>query len=348
MLRDRRIAVIGGGVIGLSVATRLLEHRAAVTVYSPQPLDRLTSFVAAAYWAPYWVGEYNRSLASTTLIELQRLAAEPSAGIAEFPFEEWLTEAGAKELAGELDTAYWWRHLGGIDFAWEPLTESKSFAWKGQTWEFEQRVRFKSVVARMPDYLGWLESRLRRSTQVQFNEAWVDSLADITPEFDHVVNCTGWGAKTLVKDDADTDAMRLLAGHVVIVDAPEIDTAVSLHRSPFRDAPVYIVPRHGSRHDVLCGGTAIEVTVPLDPREPLTFRRDELCDDVIERVSQVLPSMRGRTQLSCGVGLRPVRRSVRIERDAQQSKLVHCYGHGGSGLTLSWGSADRVIEILAE
>ena len=37
------------------------------------------------------------------------------------------------------------------------------------------------------------------------------------------------------------------------------------------------------------------------------------------------------------VGLRPARPSVRVERDGD---VVHCYGHGGAGVTLSWGTAD--------
>ena len=51
------------------------------------------------------------------------------------------------------------------------------------------------------------------------------------------------------------------------------------------------------------------------------------------------------------VGLRPCRRGgVRLER--QQGALhgltvVHNYGHGGSGVTLSWGCAEEVVGIVA-
>ncbi|WP_435742097.1 DNA polymerase Y family protein, partial [Nocardioides sp. SYSU DS0663] len=43
------------------------------------------------------------------------------------------------------------------------------------------------------------------------------------------------------------------------------------------------------------------------------------------------------------VGLRPARPSVRLER---QGRVVHCYGHGGAGVTLSWGCAEEVVTIL--
>jgi D-amino-acid oxidase len=52
------------------------------------------------------------------------------------------------------------------------------------------------------------------------------------------------------------------------------------------------------------------------------------------------------------VGLRPVRRqNIRLEREPG-TRIVHNYGHGGSGLTLSWGCAAEVVDsverLLAE
>ena len=51
------------------------------------------------------------------------------------------------------------------------------------------------------------------------------------------------------------------------------------------------------------------------------------------------------------VGLRPVRpRNVRLETE-DGTRIVHNYGHGGSGVTLSWGCAlevvDRVENLLS-
>ena len=45
------------------------------------------------------------------------------------------------------------------------------------------------------------------------------------------------------------------------------------------------------------------------------------------------------------VGLRPVRPSVRLEAEG---RVIHCYGHGGAGVTLSWGCADEVTQLVAE
>ncbi|HMC79917.1 MAG TPA: FAD-dependent oxidoreductase, partial [Acidimicrobiia bacterium] len=46
------------------------------------------------------------------------------------------------------------------------------------------------------------------------------------------------------------------------------------------------------------------------------------------------------------VGLRPFRRdSVRLEREPG-ARVIHNYGHGGSGVTLSWGCAEEVSALV--
>ncbi|WP_218814383.1 FAD-dependent oxidoreductase [Rickettsiella endosymbiont of Dermanyssus gallinae] len=49
-------------------------------------------------------------------------------------------------------------------------------------------------------------------------------------------------------------------------------------------------------------------------------------------------------------GIRCGRPEVRIEREevknanGKQSLIVHCYGHGGTGYSASWGSAEEVVK----
>jgi D-amino-acid oxidase len=47
------------------------------------------------------------------------------------------------------------------------------------------------------------------------------------------------------------------------------------------------------------------------------------------------------------VGLRPFRTSgIRLERDQLRDgrTVIHNYGHGGAGFTLSWGCAREVLQ----
>jgi D-amino-acid oxidase len=52
--------------------------------------------------------------------------------------------------------------------------------------------------------------------------------------------------------------------------------------------------------------------------------------------------------LGAAVGLRPVRSAVRLEaeRIVPERLLVHNYGHGGAGVTLSWGCAAEVVRLI--
>jgi D-amino-acid oxidase len=52
--------------------------------------------------------------------------------------------------------------------------------------------------------------------------------------------------------------------------------------------------------------------------------------------------------LSCVAGLRPYRNgSYRLEAERRSDKLIfHNYGHGGAGITLSWGCASKVRDVV--
>ena len=50
------------------------------------------------------------------------------------------------------------------------------------------------------------------------------------------------------------------------------------------------------------------------------------------------------------VGLRPGRHEVRLEVEqlANGRKVIHNYGHGAVGYTLSWGCANEVVELAQQ
>jgi D-amino-acid oxidase len=48
------------------------------------------------------------------------------------------------------------------------------------------------------------------------------------------------------------------------------------------------------------------------------------------------------------VGLRPARPAVRLEAEPRAGgTVVHCYGHGGAGVTLAWGCAEDVVSLAS-
>ena len=104
------------------------------------------------------------------------------------------------------------------------------------------------------------------------------------------------------------------------------------------DELTYVVPR---LETVVVGGTAERGQDNLDP-DPATAHGDP--GPRARDSSRPWPSA---TVLAHGVGLRPARSEIRLEReDESAGAIVHCYGHGGAGVTLSWGCADEVVELV--
>ncbi len=68
---------------------------------------------------------------------------------------------------------------------------------------------------------------------------------------------------------------------------------------------------------------------------------------IFERCAWLEPRLRDAAILEHKVGLRPGRPAVRLEAEQHSSgkRLIHNYGHGGAGVTLSWGCADEVVRL---
>lgn len=181
---------------------------------------------------------------------------------------------------------------------------------------------FVAPVVEMPLYLRWLAQRVEQlgGTLTRLNLATLPSGGDL------VVNAAGLGARLL---GADT-SVAPVAGQVVHV------AQVGLERWWLdADGPTYVVPRSG---DIVVGGTAVEGEWSRTP-SPAT------AEAIVRRASRLVPELADAPVLRHKVGLRPARPAVRLEREG---RVVHCYGHGGSGVTLSWGCAEEVVSLAGD
>jgi D-amino-acid oxidase len=183
---------------------------------------------------------------------------------------------------------------------------------------------FVTPLLEMPVYLGWLAGRVEElgGTITRLN---LSSL----PEGDElVVNCSGLGGRLLGADMSVLPA----SGQVVYVEQFGLDRWWLDGGAP--DGPTYVIPRS---HDVVVGGTDVEGDWSRTPSTEVAGR-------ILERGARLVPELSDAKVIRHKVGLRPVRPEVRLERDGH---VVHCYGHGGAGVTLSWGCAEEVVELLA-
>jgi D-amino-acid oxidase len=99
--------------------------------------------------------------------------------------------------------------------------------------------------------------------------------------------------------------------------------------------PTYVVPR---ADHVVVGGTDGADDWSRTPSP-------EIATEILHRATRLVPELAEATVVGHRVGLRPVRPAVRLEREG---RVIHCYGQGGAGVTLSWGCAEEVRELVAQ
>ncbi|WP_205470974.1 FAD-dependent oxidoreductase [Nocardioides sp. SYSU D00038] len=188
------------------------------------------------------------------------------------------------------------------------------------TGPYERAWTFTAPVVEMPVYLGWLVERVLAlgGTVTRLNLSALPSGADV------VVNCSGIGARHLAGDLGVVP----VRGQVVRVAQTGIE-----RWALDAEGPTYVVPRS---HDVVVGGTEVEGEWSRTPSP-------EIAGDVLRRAIRLVPELAGAEVLSHKVGLRPRRAEVRVER---VDDVVHSYGHGGAGVTLSWGCAEEVVALV--
>jgi len=183
----------------------------------------------------------------------------------------------------------------------------------------------------MPRYLDHLAARVD-AAGVPIELRPVDSLAEAAGEAPVVVNCAGVGARDLAADPA----LRSVRGQHVVVENPGL--AEFFITEPFGPAWTSLFP-HGER--LVLGGLAQEDDWDPEPRT-------EDAEAILERCAAREPRVRDARILEHQVGLRPVRDVVRVEAETLgTARLVHNYGHGGTGVGLSWGCAREVVALVA-
>ncbi|HEY2047504.1 MAG TPA: FAD-dependent oxidoreductase [Candidatus Udaeobacter sp.] len=312
-----RIAIIGAGVSGLTCGIVFAERGYRTAIFAKDIGQQTTSSVAAAVWFPYHVEPAERviPLALETYQVLLDLARFPKSGVSIIELRQFLR-------TGEIEIPDWAIPLGASVIPSEVEGSLESFK-SG----FSLRVPLTDTTI----YLDYLTARFHKADgEIRANVRF-EKLEDVDAKFDIVINCAGIGARELVRD-ADLEPRR---GQVAIV--PKIEglaCAVVCDDAPL----MYAIPR---ANDCVFGGTN-DLSDNLAADSATTQR-------IVGECSRVLNINKPRV-LAERVGLRPFRKSgLRLERDRIDDgrAVIHNYGHGGAGFTLSWGCAREVLDIAA-
>jgi D-amino-acid oxidase len=229
-------------------------------------------------------------------------------GLASVP-EAGIVMRPGVELFGSAQDEPWWRPaVPRLEHV--PAPEGYADAWT-----------FVAPVVEMGVYLQWLAGRVLSlgGTITRLN------LSSLPVGPDVVVNCAGIGSR-LLASDLTVEPVRGQVVYVSQVGLEEwlLDSSSSL---------TYVVPRSA---DIVLGGTDEEGDWSRTPSP-------ETAAAILERARALVPALSDARVIKHRVGLRPARPSVRVERIGS---VIHCYGHGGAGVTLSWGTADEVVSLV--
>jgi len=307
-----RVAIVGAGVSGLTCGVVLAERGFHTAIFAKEIGQQTTSGAAAAIWFPYDAQPAEKVIpwALETYKALIDLTRDPGSGVSMIDLRQF-------SRTGEIQIPDWAIPLGAAAVATGLRPVFKS--------GFSLRVPLTDTTI----YLDYLAARLLRAGGTINGEVCFEKLEEVDRDFDLVINCAGIGARELVRD-TELEPHR---GQVVIVPRVEdLSCAIVCDDAPL----MYAIPR---TNDCVFGGTN-DLSSDL-AADPATTNR------IIAECSRVLNIERPNV-LAARVGLRPFRKSgVRLEREklGDGRIVIHNYGHGGSGFTLSWGCAREVLDL---
>jgi D-amino-acid oxidase len=305
--------VVGAGVMGLTTAIVAQEAGYRVTVYADRATMETTSAKAAASFKPTILEreEIEGRVLGPSWERFERVTCEaPEAGVR--MHVHW--EASSSPLP-----APW--YLGVMR---EP-TYHEGLAVPG---DYPYAWRYQTFFVDTPVFLPWLVGSFEAAGGLfapprQFTS--LDELAGLP--HDVVFNCTGLGARELC---ADENVIPVRGQIAVVGPQPQMDWSI-------KHDGFYVYPR---KDDTVLGGTS-EEDVWDDQPESSTI------EALVHANQRILPHLKVSDVVRSYAGLRPYRvHGLRIEAESVDGKLVvHNYGHGGAGITLSWGSALEAVGL---
>lgn len=305
------IGVIGAGISGLSTAFVLNEAGHTITILAKDFSANIVSYKAAAFWFPYHIRNDKRAIewCKQSYTFFKRHSADTATGISMIP----LLKVAKK---GENDPEEW------LDF----MPENSYTLLPENELPYGYAIGYKAIVPLIETqiFLPWLSKQLK-NLGVQFIEKEVNDLNTISHQFDIIINCTALGSKVLCNDET----IIPVRGQVALLQTQILDYIFLDNQSP-----TYVVPRKDA---TIIGGTYEE-----NIHDAIT--EEKTLEMLVDKASSILPALQNKKRIGDWAGLRPFRPMVRLE---QEGKIIHNYGHGGSGYTLSFGCAREVQKIIA-
>ncbi|KAI1389236.1 FAD dependent oxidoreductase [Hypoxylon trugodes] len=362
--------IIGGGVTGLISAWVLLDRGYHVTIVSSawaNDEQRLTSQIAGALWEfpPAVCGQHTDKISLAHSKHWSMTAYHIWDGIASIP--------GFSDASGV-------RMMPSDFFFPEPVESDKAQVskmteimasgvrgfYRGADIIDERGIdpsygavdayELLAPVIDTDKAMGWLMELVESKGANLITETIQDDLVEIEDsllsrfEADVIINCTGLQAQELAGDES---VYPIRGGLIRVIndgtDFPKVDAALTITADAAHSANeiIFLVPRNDNI--LLIGGITEphEWNLDLTLDTPIIRRMRERC----EKFLPGLENARVDPEYPFAQGLRPFRgQNVRVERELRRtgSRIVHSYGHGGAGWSLSFGCAQDVAMLVEE
>lgn len=313
---SKKIKVIGSGVSGLTTGLVLQEHGYNVSIIARDHFKNTVSANAAAIWFPYEARPIQKVLkwSNQSYKKFLELSDHPESGVSIITCNVYepadISPFWIDALPAESKLNQETIHHFGSDFICYtytiPLIETHIY---------------------LPFLLNTF---LANGGSINYEE--IKDFKNF-PENTPLINCTGLGSKEL----CDDQELYPIQGQTVKIEPSENQTGIIFDELPDHTESeiTYIIPRSDC---TVLGGSAFKNIESKAIDEDLSQR-------IIERCLLLDPELNTDHIISSHVGLRPGRTQIRLEQDPEDS-IIHNYGHGGAGFTVSWGCASEVLGIV--
>lgn len=334
-----KILIIGGGVVGLSTAHAISTKygkRSEIRIIADKYYDETTTYGSGGLWEPYQIAgtpdfqvDNWGKIAFEHFKELYYSTNREKAGVRLLRAYQLYEDTDIINIPSWKDIVYDFEVIDGeklskID---KPLIPTR----------FTKAITFKTFTVDQSYYLKWLTDKLV-NMGVQFERRKLNNIDEVCHDgYDIIVNCAGLGASELLSDTE----MYPIRGQVLRLDAPFVENIYFFNKS-------YFIPNVDS---LVVGGTAQKGDWSTEPRQEDT---DRILNDAIAFFPQIATA----TIQNVWAGLRPGRTPLRLEMESKvknetsnskrRSRIIHNYGHGGSGVTIAWGCAQEVAEMIEQ
>ncbi|KAI0428773.1 nucleotide-binding domain-containing protein [Xylaria sp. FL1042] len=368
--KSPHILVIGGGVIGLVSSWVLLDRGYHVTILSKSwasDEERLTSQIAGALWEfpPAVCGQHTDAISLAHSKRWCMTAYHIWDAIASIP--SLSRESGVRMMPSDF---FFPNKVEEDPREYSKMAEIMASGVRGfyrgsdiiddrgvdPSYGAVDAYEIMAPVIDTDQAMHWLTSLVQskgaRFVTETINEDLINVEDSLRARFnaDVIVNCTGLQSLTLA---GDSSVYPIRGGLIRVINDgtvfPKVNAALTITADAAHSSNeiVFLVPRNDNI--LLIGGITESHKWDLDLtlETPIIRRMRERCDNFLPG----LKDARLDSDYPLAQGLRPFRGSnVRVERELRRpgSKIVHSYGHGGAGWSLSFGCAQDVVALVDE